>query len=247
MSTRAATPGKNLRRPVETGPRGTGIRPYEKGDDFLYYVGCVGAYDERSRVNARAVGELFRRAGCSFGILGSEEVCDGNEVKHLGERGLFEYLVQEQSRIFGERGVKKVVTLSPHAFHTMKNDYPGYGVNVQVMHYTRFLRDLIETGKLDVSRGLTARVTFHDPVLSRKMEPGIRGAQTDPDRHSRDRARRDGEEPGDLFLLRWRGRQLRDGPPVRARRACLPEGERGARDRCDDSCRGLSDLYEDAL
>ncbi len=143
--------------------KGTGIRPYEKGDDFLYYVGCVGSYDERSRVNARAVGELLSRAGCSFGILGSEEVCDGNEVKHLGERGLFEHLVEEQSKRFKERGVKKVVTLSPHAFHTMKNDYPDYGVEVEVMHYTQLLRDLIDAGKLDLSKGLEARVTFHDP------------------------------------------------------------------------------------
>jgi Fe-S oxidoreductase len=142
---------------------GTEIRPYEKGDEFLYYVGCVGAYDERSQVNARAVGELLLRAGCSFGILGSEEVCDGNEVKHLGERGLYEHLVQEQSRIFMERGVKKVVTLSPHAFHTMRNDYPTYGIEVEVMHYTQLLRDLIETGELDVSKGFSARVTLHDP------------------------------------------------------------------------------------
>lgn len=142
---------------------GTGIRHYESGDDFLYYVGCVGSYDERSRVNARAVGELFSRAGLSFGILGNEEICDGNEVKHLGEKGLFEHLVQEQSRIFEERGVKKVVTLSPHAYHTMKNDYPGYGVNVEVHHYTQLLRDLVEAGEIDVSKGLAARITFHDP------------------------------------------------------------------------------------
>lgn len=143
--------------------RGTGIRPYEKGDDFLYYVGCVGAYDERSQVNARAVGELFLRAGCSFGILGADEVCDGNEVKHLGERGLFEKLVREQAGTFEARGVKKVVTLSPHAFHTMKNDYPAYGVKVEVVHYTRVLLELIRAGRLDVSRGFRARVTYHDP------------------------------------------------------------------------------------
>jgi Fe-S oxidoreductase len=142
---------------------GTDIRSYQKGDDFLYYVGCVGAYDERSQRNARAVGELLLRAGCSFGILGNEEVCDGNEVKHLGEMGLYEHLVKEQSRIFEERGVKKVVTLSPHAYHTMKNDYPACGVNVEVMHYTQFLQERIGAGKLDVSKGLTARVTFHDP------------------------------------------------------------------------------------
>lgn len=142
---------------------GTGIGRYEGGEDFLYYVGCVGSYDERSRVNARAVGELLLRAGVSFGILGNEEVCDGNEVKHLGERGLFEHLVAEQSRTFRQRGVRKVVTLSPHAFHTMKNDYPACGVEVQVLHYTQVLRDLVEAGRLDLSKGIEARVTFHDP------------------------------------------------------------------------------------
>ncbi len=160
---RSGNPWKEPRAARGDWAEGTGIRPYEKGDEFLYYVGCVGAYDERSRLNARAVGELLSKAGCSFGILGSEEVCDGNEVKHLGERGLFDHLVREQARIFQERGVKKVVTLSPHAFHTMKNDYPHCGVSVEVLHYTHLLRDLIVTGKLDVSKGLAARVTYHDP------------------------------------------------------------------------------------
>ena len=144
----------------------TEIKRYEKGDEFLYYVGCVGSYDTRSQDAARALGDVLTKAGLSFGILGDEEECDGNEVNMLGEAGLFDMLVEKNIGKFKDLGMKKIVTLSPHAYNTFKNDYPN---DFEVMHYTQLLRDLIKDGRLDVSKGkengFDAKITYHDPCF----------------------------------------------------------------------------------
>jgi len=144
---------------------GSNIREYEPGNEFLYYVGCIGSYDPRGNEIARSVGEIMIQSGLSFGILGSNENCDGNEVNMLGERGLFELLAKKNIDTFEKLGVKKIVTLSPHAYNAIKNDYPRYGANFKVQHYVQILREIIDRGELDVSKGLDARVTYHDPCF----------------------------------------------------------------------------------
>jgi Fe-S oxidoreductase len=141
---------------------GTKIKLYEKGDEFLYYVGCVGSYDSTSKRAARALGEVLLKSGLSFGILGEKESCDGNEVDMLGEKGLFEWLREQNSQMFRELGVKKIITLSPHSYNAMKNNYLG---EFEVFHYTQVLRDLVKSGKLNFSKGLNAKITYHDPCF----------------------------------------------------------------------------------
>ncbi len=143
---------------------GTGIPQYE-GQEFLYYVGCVGSYDTRAQETARTLGKVLLKSGVSFGVLGSEENCDGNEVNTLGEETLFEMLAEENIQKFRDLGVTKIVTLSPHSYNTMKNDYPRFDSSFEVHHYTQLLRDLITQGKLNFSGGLNARVTYHDPCF----------------------------------------------------------------------------------
>ena len=140
----------------------TEIKQYEKGDEFLYYVGCVGSYDTVSQKAARALGSVLLKSDLSFGILGNREICDGNEVDMLGEKGLFEFLKEENTQTFKELGVKKIVTLSPHSYNALKNNYSN---EFEVFHYTQLLRDLIKSNKLDVSGGFKAKVTYHDPCF----------------------------------------------------------------------------------
>jgi len=140
----------------------TKIKQYEKGDEFLYYVGCVGSYDTTSQKAARALGNVLLQSGLPFGILGERELCDGNEVDMLGERGLFELLKEKNTQMFKELGVKKVVTLSPHSYNALKNSYSN---EFEVFHYTQLLRDLIKSSKLDVSKGFEVKVTYHDPCF----------------------------------------------------------------------------------
>jgi len=140
-----------------------GIRRYKPGDEYLFYVGCVGSYEERGQRMARSLAEILDKAEISFGILGSEEDCDGNEVYTLGEMGLFQELAKKNSQKFKELGVKKVVTLSPHAYNSMKNKYPRFG-DFEVIHYTQLLSDIIKQRKIELS-ALKAKVAYHDPCF----------------------------------------------------------------------------------
>ena len=143
---------------------GTGVEPY-RGQDYLYYVGCEGSYDTRAQQTARALAKVLQKAGVSFGVLGNEENCDGNEVSKLGEEALFEMLAEDNIARFKSLGVKKIVTLSPHSYNAMKNDYPKYDGSFEVLHYTQLLQNLIQEGKLRFSGKLNTRVTYHDPCF----------------------------------------------------------------------------------
>lgn len=143
---------------------GTAIEQY-KGQDFLYYVGCVGSYDTRAQDTARTLGKVMQKAGVSFGVLGNDENCDGNEVHTLGEEALFEMLAEENTAKFKALGVRRIVTLSPHSYNAMKNDYPRFDGNFDVLHYTQLLQQLINDDKLDVTGGFNAKVTYHDPCF----------------------------------------------------------------------------------
>ena len=138
-----------------------GIDAYS-GHEFLFYVGCVGSYDDRGKKIAQALGRLLIKAGVDFGILGPEEICDGNEVNRVGERGLFQELAERNIKIFKDNGIKKVVTLSPHGFNAIKNDYPSFGGEFEVLHYTQLLNQLLKSKKLELSKELKIKVTYHD-------------------------------------------------------------------------------------
>jgi len=146
--------------------RGNWAEPTEisryQGQEYLYYVGCVGSYDERGQKIARALGEVLLQANLSFGILGAEEVCDGNEVKMLGEKRIFAMLAEKNVEIFRGRGIKRIITLSPHSYNAFQRYYPN---NFKISHYTQILANLIKERKLDVSLGFKAKVTYHDPCF----------------------------------------------------------------------------------
>ena len=138
---------------------GLGIPPFSD-QEYLFYVGDVGSYDALGIQMSRNVASLLTMAGVSIGILGRDERSDGNDVKALGEIGLFEHLARENTRVFNERGIQKVITLSPHGFNIFKNDYPAIGGQFEIYHYTQILdrvKDKVSPG------GLDAMVTYHDP------------------------------------------------------------------------------------
>ncbi len=144
---------------------GTNIGHYEPDDEFLLYIGCLGSYDTRCQKVARTLGETFLEGGLCFGVFGNDENCDGNEVKMLGESGLFQLLAKENIQKFEEFNVKKIVTLSPHSYNAIKKYYPDLGVKYNVFHYTELLSDLIKKGKLKFSNPIDAKVTYHDPCF----------------------------------------------------------------------------------
>jgi Fe-S oxidoreductase len=139
----------------------TGVQTFSD-QEYLFYVGDVGSYDERGQRMARSVGSLLTEAGLSIGILGNEEKSDGNDVKALGEKWLFEQLSKDNIDMFKKKGVKKIVTLDPHAFNAFTQEYPKLGESFEVWHYTQILVRLIKDSKIPLS-DYKVKVTYHDP------------------------------------------------------------------------------------
>jgi len=140
---------------------GLDIEPF-KDQEYLFYVGCVGSYDERGKKMARSVAGVLRDWNLSFGILGLDERCDGNEVRSVGEKGLFRQLAEQNITQFSDLNVDKIITLSPHVYHAMKNEYPKYGAEFEVYHYSQMIERLMKKVPLK-PKGEPVRVTFHDP------------------------------------------------------------------------------------
>jgi len=141
-----------------------GTKKYASGDEYLLYIGCLGSYDENGQKMARSLVDILNASGVSFGILGEEEECCGNEIHMMGETGLSQSLVEKNSQKFKELGVSKVITLCPHGYNTMKNIYQASSNNFEVYHYTHILNDLIRKNKINPLRA-KAKVTYHDPCF----------------------------------------------------------------------------------
>lgn len=137
------------------------VEPYN-GQEYLFYVGCVGSFDEKGQRAARALAELLLKADVSFGILGAAEECDGNELLMMGESRIFAMLMDKNTELFRQSGVKKIITLSPHSFNVFSHQYPEV---LEVFHYTSVLGNLIEKGKIKPAPPLKTKVTYHDPCF----------------------------------------------------------------------------------
>lgn len=140
---------------------GTGI-PIFSGQEYLFYVGDAGSFDERGIEMARSVATLLTKAGVKIGIMGERELSDGNDVNALGEKGLFQYLAEANISMFKDAGVKKIICLDPHSFNTFTNDYPDMGGNFEAWHYSQILLELINDGTIILPEFKT-KVTYHDP------------------------------------------------------------------------------------
>jgi Fe-S oxidoreductase len=130
--------------------------------DILFWVGCTGALEERSTKVAQAVAKLLKAAGANFGILGAEESCCGEPARRLGNEYLFQMQAEKNIEILKNYGVKRIVTACPHGYNMLKNEYPQFGGNYEVIHHTELIAQLIKEGKLKVGKGLSERVTYHD-------------------------------------------------------------------------------------
>ncbi len=139
------------------------IKEYTEGTEWLYFTGCMASYDPKLQRIPRAIVNLLSKAQVDFGILGSRETCSGESVRKVGDEQLFQTLAQTNIDTFKELGVKKIVTTSPHSYHTIKNEYPELGGNFEVIHYSRLLTELIKEGRLKPAKESNKKVTYHDP------------------------------------------------------------------------------------
>lgn len=134
----------------------------DKNVDFLFWVGCAGSFDERNKKVSRTLVNLLQRAGMSFGILGTEEMCCGETLRRMGNEYLAQILMQQNVELFNKYGIKKIITYCPHCFNTFRNEYHQFGGNYEVFHHTEFLWDLIKEGRLKLNTSVEMNVTYHD-------------------------------------------------------------------------------------
>ena len=184
-------PGERVKWAAETE-----VKPFEAGKtEYLFFVGCAGAFDARNRRTTQALAQILNASGISWGILGREEPCCGDSLRRLGNEFVFDRMVKENIKLFAERGVKKVITQCPHCYSTLKNDYRQYGVELEVSHHTEFINKLIAEGRLKLNGvGNLGNVVFHDSCYlgrhnsvyeaPRQVVASVTGqAPTEMDRH----------------------------------------------------------------
>ncbi len=132
--------------------------------EYLYWVGCVCSFDQRAQSIAKALAKIMTSAGVSFAILGTEEACNGDPARRLGEEGRFQELALQNIEKLNGSSSRKIITSCPHCFNALKNEYPTFGGSYKVVHHTQLISELIDSGKLKVSdqKLKEISVTLHD-------------------------------------------------------------------------------------
>ncbi len=143
------------------------LKPMSQGADILFFVGCTPAYDPRVQTVAKSTANVFTKAGLNFGVLGDEENCCGSEVYGMGEKGLFDFLVEENIKIFNKYNVKQVVSSCPHGYHAFKTRYDQ--TSFEILHHTQLFAKLIDEKKLTFSQEVNKKIIYHDPCFLGKQ------------------------------------------------------------------------------
>jgi len=141
-----------------------GVRVLEPGDpapEVLYWVGCAASFDERARKAAESTAKLLRAAGVDFAILGPREACTGDPARRMGNEYLFQAYAEQNVGALNEAGVTKVVASCPHCFNTLRNEYPDFGGDYEVVHHSELLAELVREGRLEPNANGTS-ITYHD-------------------------------------------------------------------------------------
>jgi Fe-S oxidoreductase len=131
--------------------------------DLLWFVGDYASFDPRNQKVTQGFARLLHQAGIDFGILYDGESNAGNDVRRVGEEGLYELLAENNVALLQQSMFKRIVTTDPHSFNTIKNEYPEFGGKYEILHYTQFLMELLKDGRLKLERPLGYRTTYHDP------------------------------------------------------------------------------------
>lgn len=141
--------------------------------EYLWFVGDYASFDARVQEITRMVARVLSGAGVDFGILYDAEKNSGNDVRRVGEEGLFEQLAEQNIAAMSKAKFERVITTDPHTLNALKNEYPDYGGKWETIHYTRLLAQLIEQGKIKLNRKLEYRATFHDPCYLGRYNQGF--------------------------------------------------------------------------
>lgn len=130
--------------------------------EYLYFVGCASSFDDRNKRTAQSLVKILKSAGVDFAILGSEETCNGETARRIGNEYLFQSMAEMTVEVLNGYSVKKVITNCPHCFNTLRNDYPQFNGNYEVIHATELVDHLIKQGKLEFAVNGEKSITYHD-------------------------------------------------------------------------------------
>jgi len=140
------------------------------GIEYLFWVGCAGALEDRAKKTTKAIAELLHTAGVTFAVLGPAEACTGDPARRLGNEFVFQMLAQQNIETLNEAGAgrdkgRKVIASCPHCFNTISREYPQLGGDYEVIHHTQLLAKLVEDGKLTPVNSIDEKITYHDPCF----------------------------------------------------------------------------------
>jgi Fe-S oxidoreductase len=131
--------------------------------DVLFWVGCAGAFEARAQNIVRSFAKIMEVAGVNYAVLGNNEKCTGDSARRTGNEYLFSMMAEENVETLNSAGVKNIVTTCPHCLHTLKNEYPDFGGNYNVVHHSVFIKNLLEDGKIKLKNKQHTPITYHDP------------------------------------------------------------------------------------
>ena len=135
----------------------------KKNTEVLYWAGCRGAYDSRGREISQSVAKILNEAKIDYACLGNEETCTGDSARRIGNEYLFQTMAEQNKETFEQYNFKKIVTQCPHCFTTLKNDYAEMGIELDVVHHSQYIDELINEKKIEPKPYLDEDITFHDP------------------------------------------------------------------------------------
>jgi Fe-S oxidoreductase len=139
------------------------VKSFDGATEYLFFVGCAGAFDSRNKLVTVNLAMVLDAAGISWGILGRDEMCCGDSLRRLGNEFVFDRMARDNVRMFKDRGVKKIITMCPHCYSTLRNDYKQYGFDGEVIHHTDLINALLRTGKLKFKNKVNlGKIVFHD-------------------------------------------------------------------------------------
>ncbi len=130
--------------------------------EILFWVGCTSALEQRSQGIARSMVKVLKAANVDFAILGEEETCTGDPARRMGNEYLFQIMAQQNIEVMNQYNIKKIVTICPHCFNTIRNEYPQFGGDYEVLHYSQFVDGLINNGQIKPIKMIDTTLAYHD-------------------------------------------------------------------------------------